>query len=215
MSHRIMQLSNDSAMTYPLQVIVSPDDAQLVAAIVAGFSSQLTAALRAHLANNSTKKSLTLSYYPDGLYYARTLSILGAKRGFVYAGASLERVNAMGRVEVWEHPLSRNPELFGADFNYVVAVEGEDLAEKFEQRLALAIDWPTKPEWATHLIAVGKERDLVKELPMYESAPDDEELRAEWEQLLVGQRFTGALRFARDAAQWGEVLSLIAAGETA
>lgn len=67
MSHRIMQLSNDSAMTYPLQVIVSPDDAQLVAAIVAGFSSQLTAALRAHLANNSTKKSLTLSYYPDGL----------------------------------------------------------------------------------------------------------------------------------------------------
>ena len=60
------------------------------------------------------------------------------------------------------HPLTGNPQEQPADFFYVLAPKGRNLAEVFSERLALAIPWPTRSDWIGYLMEVGAEKERLR-----------------------------------------------------
>ena len=180
----VLKLSNESALVYASGAVWSPEDSQLVAAHVVTTSHELLTAIRATLANNSSKSFLTLTH-PSGREILQ-----GARRGFITVTSSLDKAHAAGVTAVLLHPLTGDPKHQpSAECFYVVAVDGEDFAGKFGERLALAIPWPTRPEWAQYLIEAGQEMELVEFLPV------------------AGRGFTAAARIARDEAAWATVIA--------
>ncbi len=181
----VIRISNESAMIFASGAVWSPEDSQLVAALAVSSSRELLQAIKATLANNSNKSYLTMRSAAGGAY------LKGAKRGFTHASSSLNKVNAQGMAIALLHPLAGNPQEDAADHFYVVAAAGESLPDKFGERLALAVPWPTHPEWSAHLLAAGQEADLVQPLPT------------------AGVDFSAAVRVAKDLFAWQEVISAV------
>ncbi len=180
----VLKLSNESALVYASGAVWSPADSQLVAAHVVTTSHELLTAIRATLANNSNKSFLTLMH-PGGREILQ-----GAKRGYITITSSLDRAHAAGVTAILLHPLTGDPKHHPqAECFYVVAVDGEDFAGKFGERLALSIPWPTRPEWAQYLIEAGQEMELVEFLPV------------------AGRGFTTAARVMRDEEAWETVIA--------
>jgi hypothetical protein len=157
-------------------------DSQLVAAQVMFTDPQEIKALRATLANNSSKEWLRVVTDEDNAY------LRGARRGFIGVSASMSRQHAQGNVAALLNPLTGDPQMFSEDHFYVVATPGEDITEKFVQRLDLATPWPADPQWGEYLIQSGTERGLVTVL---KTAAGDFEI---------------ALRVEKDAEGWREVI---------
>jgi len=143
------------------------ENRQLVAATLVSPSTQSLRAITATLATNS-KKGLTLSVDGASHYLQNT------RRGFTAVSGSLAASGAEGHLLSIVHPLTGNPQEQPADFFYVLAPKGRNLAEVFSERLALAIPWPTRPDWTGYLLEVGIEKELVRQLdtrgPDFESA---------------------------------------------
>jgi hypothetical protein len=179
---QVIAIANESAMIFASSAIWSLEDSQLVAALVASPSKELLTAIRATLANNSNKAWITIKSASENAF------LRGAKRGFVQISASLAKTNAMGTAVVLLHPLAGNPQEQSAEYFYVAAAPCESFADKFSQRLALAIPWPTQPDWAEYLLQAGQEAGLVELLPN------------------LGPDFAAAVRVCKDDAGWGTVI---------
>jgi len=136
---------------------------QLVAATLVSPSTQSLRAIMATLATNS-KKGLTLSV--DGASHY----LQNARRGYTAVSGNLSASGAEGNVLTIIHPLAGNPQDQPADHFYVLASKEQDLAVVFIERLALAIPWPTRPEWTGYLIEAGSEKELLRHLDT--SGPD-------------------------------------------
>jgi hypothetical protein len=157
-------------------------DSQLVAAQVMFTDPQEIKALRATLANNSSKEWLRVVTEEDNAF------LRGARRGFIGVSAGMSKQHAQGNVAALLNPLTGDPQMFSEDHFYVVATPGEDITEKFVQRLDLATPWPADPQWGEYLIESGVERGLVT---MLKTAAGD---------------FETALRVEKDAEGWREVI---------
>lgn len=130
---------------------------QLVAGTLVSPSTQSLRAITATLATNS-KKGLTLSVDGSSHYLQNT------RRGFTAISGSLTVSGAEGNVLTIVHPLTGNPQEQPADYFYVLAPKEQNLADIFCERLALAIAWPTQPEWVSYLMEAGSEKELVQHL---------------------------------------------------
>jgi hypothetical protein len=130
---------------------------QLVAATLVSPSTQSLRAITATLATNS-KKGLSLSVDGSSHY------LQNARRGFTAVSGSLTASGAEGNVLTIVHPLTGNPQEQPADYFYILAPKGQDLAAGFIKHLALAIPWPTQPEWTAYLMQAGSEKQLVRTL---------------------------------------------------
>jgi len=135
----------------------------LVAATLVSPSTQSLRAITATLATNA-KKGLTLSVDGSSHY------LQNARRGYIAVSGSLSASGAEGNVQTIVHPLAGNPQDQPADHFYVLAPKGQDLAAVFIERLALAIPWPTQPEWTGYLMEAGSEKELLRALD--KSGPD-------------------------------------------
>jgi hypothetical protein len=161
------------------------ENGQLVAAQVMFTDQQEIKALRATLANNSTREWLRVITKDDNAY------LRGARRGFIGVSANMSRQNAQGNVAALLNPLTGDPQLFNDDYFYVVATPGEDITEKFVQRLDLAAPWPVDPAWGEYLINHGMTDGLVTKLTMASPTNDfGEALRVEkdeegWRRLIM------------------------------
>ena len=102
---------------------------------------------------------------------------------------NLTQANAEGTVTAMLHPLSGDPQAANTDYFYIVAAPDECLAEKFAERLDLAIPWPVQAEWAEYLLEAGKKADLVQVLPC------------------SGKDFTAALRVVKSESKWQQVIA--------
>jgi len=178
-----LSIANDSAMIFASSAVWSPDDSQLVAALAASPSKELLTAIRATLANNNGKGWISIKGRSHNAY------VRGAKRGFIHVSSSLAKANAAGTSAALLHPLSGNPQEEREDHFYVIAAPGEALPVKFNERLALAIAWPTQPAWAEYLLQAGQEADLVQPLP------------------IAGPDFAAAVRVVKDDTGWEAVIS--------
>jgi len=178
-----LAIANDSALVFAASAVWSPEDHQLVAALVASPTRELLTAIRATLANNHGKGWITVKGGSHSAY------LHSAKRGFLHISSLLAKANAVGLTSVLLHPLSGNPQEETDEYFYVVATPGETLAGKFAERLALAIAWPTRPEWASYLLQAGLEAKLVQNLPV------------------AGPDFTAALRVSKDESGWQAVIT--------
>ena len=178
----VISIANESALVFASSAVWSPEDGQLVAALVASPSKELLTAIRATLANNSSKGWITVKGASENAF------LRGAKRGFVQVAASLAKTNAQGTAAVLLHPLAGNPQEESAEFFYVVATPAESLPDKFGERLALAIPWPTQPGWSEYLLDAGQEAGLVQLLPV------------------LGPDFSAAVRVCKDDAGWGNLI---------
>jgi len=178
-----ISIANDSALIFASSAVWSPEDHQLVAALIASPTRELLTALRATLANHHGKGWITVKGGSHSAY------LHGAKRGFLHVSSQLAKANAVGVTSVLLHPLSGNPQEETEEYFYVVATPGETLAGKFAERLALAIAWPTRPEWAAYLLQAGQEAKLIQNLPV------------------AGPDFAAALRVSRDEAGWQAVIT--------
>ena len=140
---------------------------QLVAATLVSPSTQSLRAITATLSTNS-KKGLTLSVDGSSHFLQNT------RRGFTAVSGNLAASGAEGNLLTIVHPLTGNPQEQPADHFYVLAPKGQNLAEVLSERLALAIPWPTRPEWTAYLLEAGSAKELVRELdtsgPDFESA---------------------------------------------
>lgn len=157
---QVTYLTNDSAMLYAGSAAWSPQDQHLVAAFVATPSAELLQAIRATLSKNSGKSWITLRP-PEG----ETVSLQGAKKGYITISSSLAKANAQGTTAALLHPLSGNPADFTEDHFFVVATAEDELAALFAQRLDLAVPWPIQVDWAQYLFDVGQQNSLVEVLP--------------------------------------------------
>ena len=139
------------------------ENRQLVAATLVSPNTQSLRAITATLATNS-KKGLTLSV--DGASHY----LQNARRGYTAVSGNLSASGAEGNLLTIIHPLAGNPQDQPADHFYVLTPKGQDLAAVFIERLALAIPWPTRPEWTGYLMEAGSEKELIRSLDA--SGPD-------------------------------------------
>jgi hypothetical protein len=179
----VIRIANDSAMVFASSAIWSLQDQQLVAAQVVTTSQELLKAIKASLANNNSKSTLTVKTPDDSAY------LKGARKGYVAIANNLSQANAEGTVTALLHPLSGDPQGNAAEHFFLVVSPGEDLAQAFAERLDLAIPWPLQPEWAEYLLEAGKRAGLVEVLP---SSGDD---------------FAAALRIEKNESLWREVIA--------
>ena len=177
----LMRLMNDHVSVVCSSAAWDENGRQLVAVTLVSPEAQSLRAITATLATNS-KKGLTLS--TDGV----SVYLQNAKRGFTAVSGSLSQADADGHVLTLLHPLAGNPQEQAAENFYVLAVKGQSLPEIFHERLALAIPWPTKPEWVAYLLQAGAEKELVTELST--SGPD----------------FPRALSVRKDSAGWKAII---------
>ena len=103
--------------------------------------------------------------------------------------SSLLHANAEGTVTALLHPLSGDPQANPAEHFYIVVAPGETIAQKFSERLDLAIPWPIQPEWADYLLEAGQEAGLVQVLPG------------------SGTDFQAGLRVEKNETRWQQVIS--------
>ena len=178
---RLMRLMNDHVSVVCSSAAWDADGTQLVAATLVSPEQQSLRAITATLATNS-KKGLTLS--ADGVSHY----LNNARRGFTAVSGGLTQSGAEGHVLTILHPLTGNPQEQTADHFYVLVAKGQDLQSVFSERLALAIPWPTKPEWAEYLLSAGLEKDFLTHLET--SGPD----------------FSAALCVQKNSSGWKDVL---------
>jgi hypothetical protein len=178
---RLLRLMNDHVSVVCASAAWDPDGKQLVAATLVAPEQQSLRAITATLATNS-KKGLTLTVAGLSHY------LNNARRGFTAVAGGLAQAGAEGYVLTLRHPLAGNPQEQTADHFYVLVTQGQTLATVFSERLALAIPWPTKPEWAEYLLTAGQEQELLRHLET--SGPD----------------FPAALWVQKDASGWQAVL---------
>ena len=183
----VIKLANEHALVFGHSAVWSPSDNQLVAASLVATSSQTMKAIMATLATNSLQ---FINLYIPG----ETVVLQNARRGFIHVGASLEKVNSKGTVQVILHPAAGDPRLAKENYFYLVD-DGEqnDFPGLFAERLNTAITWPVKPEWADYLLQAGMDTHLVEGLPC------------------IGPDFVTALRVLKSDDAWADV---IAAGIT-
>jgi hypothetical protein len=179
----VIRIANESAMVFASSAIWSTDDQQLVAAQVVSTSQDLLKAIKASLANNNSKSYVTIKTSDDSAY------LKGARKGYVAVGNNLAQANAEGTVTALLHPLSGDPQANTAEHFYLVVIPGESLAEKFAERLDLAIPWPIQPEWAEYLLETGQKTGLVQ--PLTASGTD----------------FSAGLRVVKNESQWQQVIA--------
>ncbi len=139
------------------------ENRQLVAATLVSPSTQSLRAITATLATNA-KKGLTLSVDGSSHY------LQNARRGYTAVSGGLSASGAEGNILTIVHPLAGNPQEQPTDYFYVLVPKGQNLAAVFIERLALAIPWPTKPEWTGYLMEAGSEKELLRTLDT--SGPD-------------------------------------------
>jgi hypothetical protein len=143
----------------------------------------LLKAIKATLANNNAKSFLTVKTPDDSAY------LKSARKGYISANNNLTQANAEGTVTALLHPLSGDPQANSAEHFFLVVTPGEDLNQRFAERLDLAIPWPIQPEWADYLLEAGQESDLVQVLPS------------------SGTDFTAGLRIKKNESLWQQVIS--------
>ena len=176
-----MRLMNDHVSVVCSSAAWDEQNNQLVAATLVSPEAQSFRAITATLATNS-KKGLTLS--ADGVSHY----LNNARRGFTAVSGGLSQSGAEGHVLTILHPLTGNPQEQTADHFYVLVAKDQDLQAAFSERLALAIPWPTRPEWAEYLLSAGLEKDLLSDLKT--SGPD----------------FSSALCVQKNSSGWKEIL---------
>lgn len=152
-----MSLATEHVSVVCSSAVWDADNHQLVAATLVSPSAQSLRAIMATLATNS-KKGLTLSV--DGSSHF----LQNARRGFTAVSGNLSASGAEGNVQTIVHPLAGNPQDQPADHFYVLVPKGQDLGAVFIERLALAISWPTRPEWTGYLMQTGSEKELLRTL---------------------------------------------------
>ena len=179
----IIRITNDSAMLFASSVIWDEDEQQLVATQVVTTSQDLLKAIKATLATNNSKSFLTVKTPDDSAF------LKGARRGFATISNNLAQANAEGTVTALLHPLSGDPQAQQCEYFYIIAVPGEQLAQKFVERLDLAIPWPLQPEWADYLLEAGQKAGLVQPLTR------------------TGSDFSAGLRVLKNESKWGQVVS--------
>jgi hypothetical protein len=179
----VIRITNDSAMLFASSAIWDTDEQQLVAAQVVTTSQELLKAIKATLANNGSKNYLTVKTPEDSAY------LRGARRGYVSVNNSLASANADGTVTALLHPLSGDPQANSAGHFYLVVAPGENISQKFVERLDLAIPWPIQPEWAEYLLEAGQIADLVFLLPG------------------SGKDFAAGFRILKNETKWQQVIA--------
>ncbi len=179
----ISTIANESASVHASSLVWCHQDQALVAAVMVDTSTQTLQAIRATLASSRSRSLVTVKS-PGGTAYASSI-----KRGYAAISASLAKANAVGMVQAIMHPLCGNPQEETGDHFYVVATPGENLAQKAGERLALAIPWPTNPEWTDYLLSEGKTASLVEDLPV------------------IGPDFASALRIEKSQEGWQIIIA--------
>ena len=157
------------------------ENRQLVAATLVSPSTQSLRAITATLATNA-KKGLTLSVDGSSHY------LQNARRGYTAVSGNLSASGAEGNLLTIIHPLAGNPQEQPTDHFYVLVPKGQDLAAVFIERLALAIPWPTRPEWTDYLMEAGSEKELLHTLD------------------ISGSDFTSALCVQKSEDGWKSVI---------
>lgn len=150
----IMSLATEHVSVVCSSAVWDDETHQLVAATLISPSTQSLRAITATLATNS-KRGLTLSV--DGTSHY----LQNARRGYTAISGSLSASGADGNVLTILHPLAGNPQEQTADHFYVVVSKAQELAVVFFERLALAIPWPTRPEWTPYLMEEGCAKELI------------------------------------------------------
>lgn len=178
---RLMRLMNDHVSVVCSSAAWDVEGKQLIAATLVSPEQQSLRAITATLATNS-KKGLTLM--AEGVSHY----LNNARRGFTAVSGSLTQAGAEGQVLTLLHPLTGNPQEQTAEHFYVLVAKGQTLPAVFSERLALAIPWPTRPEWAEYLLSAGLEHALLAHLET--SGPD----------------FSAALCVQKDSDDWKAVL---------
>ncbi len=216
-----LSLSNTHARATVLSAVWSPLDQQLVAVLMAATDKTILKALKAELEKNNKNSLVNLAGEAKA-------ELAGAKRGYVHASASLDKVNAQGHVMALLHwrahdpravtasgkPVERDAEIppVENDYFYVVARQGQCLPTLFLERLQLALAWALRPEWADRLLELGREAELVDSLPLMAASELRTALpgaRKEIHENAVPDSVTGfmaALRVIQDEERWGAVI---------
>lgn len=159
-----INIENESAQIHAESALWDEDKYQLVAALFAASDVQVSKAIMAGLMTNSDKLGKT--WLREG--YGPRVSLASAKGRYVRVSRSLAESHAAGNALAVLHPKAGNPREFKGDF-YVVAAQGEDLRQKFQQRLDMALELPVKPEWANYLLYAGEDAGLVTNLSVFGS----------------------------------------------
>jgi hypothetical protein len=179
----VIRITNESAMLFASSAIWDNDQQQLVAAQVVTTSQDLLKAIKATLANNGGKNYLTVKAPETDAF------LKGAKRGYINVSNSLVAANADGTVTMLLHPLSGDPQANAAEHFYIVVAPGENLKQKFTERLDLAIPWPIQADWADYLLEAGQVEDLVYLLPD------------------SGKDFTAGFRVLKNEGKWQQLIA--------
>lgn len=160
-----VNIENESAQLHAESALWDEDKCQLVAALFAASDVQVSKAVMAGLMTNSDKIGKT--WLREG--YGPRVSLASAKGRYTRVSRSLAESHAAGNALAVLHPKAGNPREFAGDF-YVVAVQGEDLRQKFQQRLDMALELPVKAEWADYLLYAGEDAGLVTGLSQFGAA---------------------------------------------
>ncbi len=153
-----VSIENESALVHAESALWDEMNFQLVAAVFSG-DKQITKAIMATLMTNSDKIK---GWIKQG--YTRVCDLASAKRRYAQVSRSLAEANASGTALAVLHPLASNPRESSQDHFYVVATPGEDLVQKFRERLDMATSLAMLPAWADYLLTAGREAGLVREL---------------------------------------------------
>jgi hypothetical protein len=160
-----INIENESARLHAESALWDEDKYQLVAALFAASDIQLSKAVMAGLMTNSDKVGKTWLRE----VYGRRVNLASAKGRYVRVSRSLAESNAAGNALAVLHPKAGNPREFAGAF-YVVAAQGEDLRQKFQQRLDMALELPVKAKWANYLLTAGEDAGLVANLSSFGAA---------------------------------------------
>jgi hypothetical protein len=215
--NKVFSIRNESARVFLTSALWCPADQQLVAAVMVSDTYEVFRAIWATLATNSGK-ALTLVCPGQYRWLENKVALKGARQGFTTVNAP--RSTAAIYTAALLHPRAGDPASLpppakkdGVEvkpYCYVVGQTGEDLVAKFEQRLGVALPWPTQPSWADYLLTTGREAKLVSELSagvseIFETASSEDEDDAE---LIAPDcpEFAAGLRVTIDPIGWREVI---------
>ncbi len=199
-----LSLSNAHARATVLSAVWSPMDHQLVAVLMAATDRTTIVALKAELEKNNKNSFVALAGE------ARA-ELTGARRRYVHLSVSLDKANAQGHLAALLHWKAHDPRAIVAkpnqrkvedndatssEYFYVVARHGDDLPKLFIERLQLALPWPLQSTWAKPLLDLGREAELVENLPVVTSRDT-----------ASGHGFKAALRVLKSENAWGGVIT--------
>lgn len=153
-----VSIANESAMVHAESACWDAENFQLVAAVFAG-DKQITKAVMATLMTNSEKIK---GWIKAGSSHLADLS--SARRRYTQVSRSLSDANASGAATAVLHPLAGNPRESSHAHFYVVATPGENLGQKFRERLDMATSFAVLVEWADYLLSAGRKAGLVTDL---------------------------------------------------